>query len=135
MARPASVKDYMSRIVVRFTPDMDVLEALRILIEKGVGGGPVLDKLGNLVGVLSEKDCMRAALSASYHEQWAGRVSEFMQSEVETVDADANIADVARRFIEREYRQFPVMAEDRLVGQIRRMDVLKALETLRHDKA
>ncbi len=135
MARPASVKDYMSRIVVRFTPDMDVLEALRILIEKGVGGGPVLDKLGNLVGVLSEKDCMRAALSASYHEQWAGRVSEFMQSDVETVDADANIADVAKRFIEREYKQFPVMAEDRLVGQIRRMDVLKALEALRHDKA
>jgi len=133
MARPAAVKDYMSGILVKFTPDMDVLEALRILLEKDAPGGPVLDKLGNLVGVLSEKDCLSAALSASYHEQWGGRVSEFMHPEVETVEADANIADVAKLFIEREYKHFPVMQENRLVGQISRRDVLKALEQLRHE--
>ncbi len=65
MARPDAVKDYMSRIAVSFTPDMDVLEALHILLEKDAPGGPVLDQLGHLVGVLSEKDCLPAALNAS----------------------------------------------------------------------
>ena len=134
MAKPAAVKDYMSSILVRFTPDMDVLEALRIILEKDVPGGPVVDKLGNVVGILSEKDCLGASLSASYHEQWGGRVSEFMQTEVESVEADANIADVAKLFMKREFKHFPVMQEDQLVGQISRRDVLKALEWLRQEE-
>ena len=133
MAKPAAVKDYMSSILVKFTPDMDVLEALGILLEKDAPGGPVVDKLGNVVGILSEKDCLGPSLSANYHEQWGGRVSEFMNVEVESVEADASIVDVAKLFIEREYKHFPVMQEDHLVGQISRRDVLKALEQLRHE--
>ncbi len=133
MAKPSAVKDYMSHILVRFSPDMDVLEALRILLEKDAPGGPVVDKLGNLVGILSEKNCLSPALSASYHEEWGGRVSEFMHTEVETVEADASIADVAKLFIEREYKHFTVVKEDRLVGHISRRAVLKALEQLRHE--
>ncbi len=133
MARPDAVKHYMSRIGVKFTPDMDVLEALHILLEKDAPGGPVLDQLGNLVGVLSEKDCLPAALSASYHEHWGGRVSEFMHADVETVDANDSIADVAKLFTERTYKYFPVMQEARLVGHISRRQVLMALEKLRHE--
>ena len=133
MAKPAAVRDYMSRILVKFSPEMDVLEALDILLEKDAPGGPVADKLGNLVGILSEKDCLSAALSASYHEEWGGRVSEFMHTEVESVEADNSIADVAKLFIQREYKHFPVMQENRLVGQISRRDVLKALEKLRQE--
>ncbi|MDJ0864010.1 MAG: CBS domain-containing protein [Gammaproteobacteria bacterium] len=133
MARPDAVKDYMSRIVVKFTPDMDVLQALHLLLEKEAPGGPVLDNLGNLIGILSEKDCLPAALSASYHEHWGGRVSEFMHTEVETVEASASIADVAKLFTQREYKHFPVMQENRLVGQISRRQILLALEQLRHE--
>ena len=133
MAKPAAVKDYMSRILVTFTPDMDVLEALHMLLDKDAPGGPVLDNLGNLVGVLSEKDFLPAALGAGYHEQRGGRVSEFMHTEVETVDANASIADVAKLFIQREYKHFPVLHENRLVGQISRRQVLVALEKLRHE--
>ena len=133
MAKPAAVKDYMSKIRVKFTPDMDVLEALSIILEKDVPGGPVVDKLGNLVGILSEKDCLSASLSASYHDQWGGRVAEFMQAEVLSVEADANIADVAKLFMEREYKHLPVMQENQLVGQISRRDVLRALEQLRQE--
>ncbi len=133
MARPDAVKDYMSRIVVKFTPDMDVLQALHLLLEKEAPGGPVLDNLGNLIGIISEKDCLPAALSASYHEHWGGRVSEFMHREVETVEASASIADVAKLFTQREYKHFPVMQENRLVGQISRRQILLALEQLRQE--
>ena len=133
MPKSASVKDYMSRIRMHFNPDMEVLQAVRIMLEKDLPGGPVLDNVGNLVGVLSVKDCMEPALDATYHEERAGRVAEFMRTEVETVDAEDSIADVAKLFIQRAYTHFPVLHENRLVGQINRQNVLRALEDLRHD--
>jgi CBS domain-containing protein len=133
MARSASVKDYMSKIVVRLSPDMDVLHALRILLEKDAPGGVVLDRIGNLVGVLTEKDCLKAALTATYHENWGGQVAEVMHGGVETVQAEDNIAYVAKLFIEKSFTHFPVVHENRLVGQISRRNVLKALEHLRHE--
>lgn len=106
---------------------MDVLEAVRILTERGIPGAPVTDDLGNLVGLLAEKDCLEAVLRASYYEEWGGRVSEYMQKDVTTVDAELSIFDAARLFIDTRLRGFPVIMDERLVGQINRSDVLKAL--------
>lgn len=130
MSEPITVQDFMTRDVVTFDPDMDVLEAARILVEKGISGAPVMDRLGNLVGVLSEKDCLKIALSAGYHSEWGGRVAEYMHPEVATMNADVSIVDAARRFMEVKYRRFPVLKDERLVGVISRRDVLRALSTL-----
>lgn len=130
MPKPVTVRDYMSANLITFTPDMDILTAINQLIEKRISGGPVVDNQGNLVGVLSEKDCLRVALQASYHGESAGNVAEFMQKEVKTVDADASIPDVAAMFLRDGCRRYPVMRNNRLVGQISRRDVLRALEAL-----
>jgi CBS domain-containing protein len=53
-----------------------------------------------------------------------------MHKEVKTVDADASIPDVAAMFLQDEYRRYPVMRDNRLVGQISRRDILRALEVL-----
>lgn len=133
MTRPIRAKDHMSRTSVVFHAEMEIQAAMHLLLENNVPGGPVVDNLGNLVGVLTERDCLEAALSASYYEEQGGRVSEFMASDVATVDADANIIDVAREFIRRPYRYFPVMKDNRVVGHIGRREVLKALELLRDE--
>jgi CBS domain-containing protein len=130
MLKSALVKDYMSANLVTFTPGMGVQQAIRLLIEKRISGAPVVDKVGDLVGILSEKDCMRIALTSGYHGESAGRVSEYMQPIVKTVDADDSIVEVASRFLLEDYRRYPVLKDNRLVGQISRRDVLKALETL-----
>lgn len=130
MPVPAAVKDYMSRPVVTLKPDMDVLEAMEILLAKRISGAPVVDKIGNLVGMLSEKDCMRVALNAGYHGHWGGPVAEYMHPAVETVDADTSIFDMASRFLRQAYRRYPVVKDNRLVGQISRRDVMRALTTL-----
>jgi len=130
MPTPVTAKHYMSASLVTFAPDTDVLTAISQLIEKRISGAPVLDRLGNLVGILSEKDCLRVALQTSYHAESAGTVAEYMQREVKTVDADASIVDIADMFLQDEYRRYPVMQDNRLVGQISRRDVLKALERL-----
>lgn len=130
MLRSISVRDYMSANLVTFTPNMDVLDAIHLLLENDISGAPVIDKLGNIVGFLSEKDCIKVALTASYHEEWGGKVSEFMVRDVQTVDVDTNMVTVAEMFMKTPYRRFPVMEGNRLVGQISRRNVLKALEVL-----
>jgi len=127
MAESSTVQAFMSSHPVTLNPGMDVLEAVRILTERGLPGAPVIDDLGNLVGLLAEKDCLEAVLKASYYEDWGGNVSEYMQKEVQTVDAELSIFDVARLFIDTRMRGFPVIMDDNVVGQINRSDVLKAL--------
>lgn len=132
-----TAKDYMSRKFVRLSPDMDVLEAVGQLITHRTSGGFVVDRLGNLVGVLSEIDCMRAAIQAAYHGSRGGRVSEFMRTDTETVDIDEGIMDIAKRFVERDfyyYRGFPVMKNNRVVGRIILRDVLRALQEMSREE-
>ncbi len=132
MPKPVNAKDYMSANLVTFTPDMDILKAMNLLIKKGISGGPVVDKQGNLVGELSERDCLKVALHASYHSESAGTVAQYMHPGTKTVDADTNIVEVAEMFLRDGYRRYPVLKDNRLVGQISRRDVLKALENLWH---
>ena len=124
------VRDYMARHVVSFTPDMDVLDAIHELVRHRIAGAPVLDEHGELVGMLSEFDCMKIALNAGYFGDRGGPVSHYMSTGVETVDAEMSIVDLAQRFLDGGYRRFPVMKDNRLVGQISRRDVLRALEQI-----
>jgi CBS domain-containing protein len=124
------VKDYMARTLVTFQPETDVLDAVHTLVEHRIAGAPVVDDEGNLLGMLSEFDCMKVALDAGYHGNWGGPVRDFMSDGVETVDAEMSIIDLAQVFINKKFRRFPVMQGTRLVGQISRRDVLRALQVL-----
>ena len=126
------VKDYMARTLVTFKPDTNVLDAVHTLVEHRIAGAPVVDDQGNIVGMLSEFDCMKVALSAGYHGDYGGPVSDYMSRDVKTVNAEMSIVDLAQQFAEKGYRRFPVTDKNRLVGQISRRDVLRALEVLSH---
>jgi CBS domain-containing protein len=127
------VKDYMARTLVTFTPDTDVLDAVHELVRHRIAGAPVVDVEGNLIGMLSELDCMKVSLNAGYHGQWGGPVADFMTTGTRTVDADMNIVDLAQLFIDSQFRRFPVVSDNRLVGQISRRDVLRALQYIAAD--
>jgi predicted transcriptional regulator len=130
-----TVKSFMSSHVVTLHPDMDILEAVKILTDRGIPGAPVIDDLGNFVGLLAEKDCLEAVLKASYYEEWGGRVAEYMQTRVRTIDIGMSIIDAAQLFVDTSLRGFPVMANQRIVGQLNRSDVLKALLRLSRESA
>jgi len=130
ITKSAMVKDYMAKTLVTFKPDTDVLDAIHVLVNKRIAGAPVVDDAGNLLGMISEFDCMKVALDAGYHGNWGGPVREFMSEGAKTVDADMSIIDLAQEFVTSRYRRFPVMQGTRLVGQISRRDVLRALEFL-----
>jgi CBS domain-containing protein len=124
------VKDYMTRSLVTFKPETEVLDAVHELVKRRIAGAPVVDDSGSLIGMLSELDCMKIALHAGYHGDWGGPVSDYMSDGVETVDAEMSIVDLAQTFLDTKFRRFPVVDKNRLIGQISRRDVLRALEQL-----
>ena len=127
MTRSALVRDYMTGALVTLSPETDVLDAIEVLLQNDISGAPVVNDKGELIGMLSEFDCMKIALHAGYHGDWGGPVSEYMTTGTETVDADMNLMDLAQRVLDTQYRRFPVVQRQRLVGQISRSDVLRAL--------
>ena len=130
MYQTATVKDYMSGKLVTFLPDTDVLDAIHELLQHRISGAPVVDNFGNLVGMLSEFDCMQVVLTSGYHGEPGGPVSELMVTDVKTVEASMSIMDIAQLFMETGIRRYPVISDNRLVGQISRRDVLRALSEM-----
>ena len=51
--------DVMTRTVISVEPDATVLQAARLMLQQHISGLPVIDKVGRLVGVLSEGDFLR----------------------------------------------------------------------------
>jgi CBS domain-containing protein len=100
------VRDFMVSKPVVFTRDTELLDAVRILVDRRISGAPVVDERGNLVGVLTE---------------------DYMSSDVHAVNAEDSLLDLATKFVESGYRRFPVMEDNRVVGLVTRQDVLRAV--------
>ena len=127
MSGIAIVADYMARDLITLAPEDEINAAMNILLKHRISGAPVVDKKGQLVGILSKKDCLRAAIQASYYREWGETVAAHMSAEVETLDASTDVLTAAKAFVDSNHRRFPVMQGGRMVGQISRADVLRAL--------
>lgn len=121
------VRDCMATNLIVLSPKTEITHATKILVDAKISGAPVIDVSGALVGVLSKKDCLRAALNAAYYSDWGGSVAHYMSSPVETLDADLDLVKAAEAFLASVYRRFPVLENGVLVGQVSRYDILKGL--------
>ena len=130
MSEFVRVRDYMATDLVTLRPEMEILRAVHTLLENDIAAAPVVGDAGDLVGILTERDCMRVVLNAGYYSEYGGRVDEFMSKNVETIAADDSIVDAAKLFFGQRFHRYPVLENGRLVGQISRRDVMRALEAL-----
>lgn len=128
MFKSISVRDYMVKNIITIKPDIDVLYAVSVLLKNNISGAPVVDDDDNLLGILSEKDCLRIALESGYNEGRGGKVSDYMSKTVTTINADYSIIDAAKAFLDTPFKRFPVVENGELVGQISRRDVLRAID-------
>ncbi len=126
----ATIESYMATELVTFSPDDDIIVAIRVLLESHVSGAPVVERDGELLGILSQKDCLRVVYDTAYHQEIGGNVEQYMHREVECLDAGFSIFDAADRFLHSNYRRFPVLRDGKLVGQISRHDIMRAIDEI-----
>lgn len=122
------VKDYMTRRLTTLTPDMEIMQAVHTLIDKNITGAPVVDKDGRLIGILTQKDCMKVVLNAAYHSEIGGLVRDFMSTGIAFLKPDMSLVEAAQQFLEQNYHRYPVLDDGALVGLLSRRDILRALE-------
>lgn len=118
-------KDIMNPSVITIGPNATVGEAIHILLEKRISGLPVVNDNGDLVGVITEFALLAAAYDGKVRND---PVSKHMTKQVLAVDENASIQSIADMFIIHRVRRVPVMQVNKLVGQISRRDVLRAVE-------
>lgn len=127
-----SVRDYMVSAdkLVKLSPQTEVMAAINQLVKHHISGAPVVDADGVVVGMLSEMDCMQVGLIAAEDTCVAGPVSQFMKTSVVAVSPDDSLTQLAQMFLSKPFRRYPVMENGKLVGQISRSDVLKAINAM-----
>lgn len=129
MLKSVQLKDHMLTHPVSVAVDSDMGEAIRLIIDNKISGLCVVDGEGRLVGILSELDCLRAMLSASYNEGGIGMVSEYMANEnLVVANPHEDITDVAQDMLRKNKRRRPVVEDGKLVGQITCRQLLKAVK-------
>jgi len=133
MLGSAQAQDYMATRLISFGPETLMPDAIRALQEYGISGAPVVDAEGNLVGMLSELDCIRAVMEQTGQSDETGvdgQVADYMTGNPDRVAHDADLTEVAQLFMQQGRRRLPVVRGGKLVGQISRRDILRAVEEL-----
>lgn len=122
------VSDIMSRNLIVFTPNQSIHEVMRKFIKHRISGGPVVDEAGNLIGVISEADCMKEISDSRYFNMpiLDKTVAHFMTSPVDTIEASKTVFEAASKFFKTSRRRFPVLDNKQLVGQVSRKDIVIA---------
>ncbi|MBT8298810.1 MAG: CBS domain-containing protein [Maribacter sp.] len=125
---PLKVSDYMSTKLITFRPDQSMEEVVDSLINNKISGGPVVNDKNELIGIISEGDCIKHISDSRYYNMPMKNnlIENCMVKNVETIDGDMNIFDAANKFLNEKRRRFPIVKEGKLVGQISQKDILKA---------
>jgi len=117
----------MDRHVATLRPETDILDAVGFLLDRKVTGAPVVDKAGKLVGILTEKDCLRLIAEGIDGDLPRGTVQSIMTPNPETIPPDMDVYYVAGLFLKRPFRRFLVVEDGKLVGAITRFDILRVI--------
>ena len=126
--QPLSVRDVMASRPRTVNQGTGILDAVDFLLEHDLSSVPVVDDSGRVVGMISEKDCLKLVAEGVDNDVPAGRVSQYMSRDVVTLPANMNIHYAAGRFLRVPYRRFPVIEDGELVGELSRRDVLRAVQ-------
>lgn len=144
-----TARDIMSADIVTFSPDLEIVQAAKILLEKGFNGVPVVDQ-GKLVGILCQSDLIAQQknlplpsvftlldgfiplrstknLEKTIRKIAATNVSDAMTTDPVTVHPDTGIEEIANLMLDKNFHTLPVVDEGKLVGIIGKADILRTL--------
>ena len=101
-----TVGEFMTTSVVSVTSEMNIYQAIMFLVEHRISGAPVTnpDDRHELVGIISEKDCLLLLANGAYYGMPSGKVSDYMSRNVLTVDSARDVFAVADIFLKNRGR-------------------------------
>ena len=144
------VKDIMTRNIITVSPNTEIIDAAKLLLEERINGLPVVDEAGKLVGILCQSDLIAQQkkipiptiftfldglipLTSMKHIEKevqkiaACTVAHAMTPNPVTVRSDTNIENVATLMVDKNFHTLPVVDDGKLVGIVGKEDVLKTL--------
>ena len=145
-----TVKDIMTKDVVTVLPDMEIVEAAKLLLEKGFNGVPVVNRKGKLVGLLCQSDLVAQQkkfpvpslftlldgvisftsmkdIKREVKKMTAMTVADAMTPDPTTVEPDTSIEELGTIMVEKNFHTVPVVDKGELVGIVGKEDVLRTL--------
>jgi CBS domain-containing protein len=117
-----SVADLMTQDVVTVAPEDTLGEAAAKMTEKGIGAVVVSD-FGRMIGILSERDIMRAVADRIHSSE--ARVREWMTADPVTLTRDASPQEAAKIMLENRFRHIPIVEDEHTVGIVSIRDVAR----------
>ncbi len=128
MKEAITIEQCMSSSFVSFTPLTPVVEAAAALVKNELLGGPVINENGQLVGWVSEQDCLKTVIQVLYFSERVANVSDIMQTSVLTVSLGDSLIDVANQMLGQKPKIYPVINENKKVlGVISRRRILREM--------
>jgi len=141
--------DIMTKDLVTVSPDMEIIKAARILLEKGINGVPVVEA-GRLVGILCQSDLiaqqkklpvpslftlldgfipLRSSkqFEKALQKIAATTVSDAMTRDPVAVGPETTVEEIATLMVDRNFHTIPVLEKGKLVGIVGKEDVLRSL--------
>ena len=125
MKRVRHLLDSKGRDVLSIAPDASVLDAIRLMAEKGIGALVVLDG-GALAGIVTERDYARKVILKGRSSRTTS-VRDIMTADVVTTSSDQPVEQCMSVVTEKRIRHLPVVDDGRLTGIISIGDLVKAV--------
>ena len=126
------VEDLMDRVFVKFKQDTPVRMVVETLDNKRLFGACVVDEEDRVLGIVSERKCIKlyqkALATRSVKPIEEATVKDVMYDDFSTIEKTAGVVRAAEIFIGTDFRRMPVVESGKLVGQITRRDILRAIE-------
>lgn len=145
-----TAKEIMTRDVKTAHLDMPIKELATLLYENKIGGVPVVDDDGNVVGVVTENDLIdqnkklhiptmvsfldsvifldsAATFEKEIKKMTGALVRDVCSERLLSVDEDAGIEDIASLISEQGVHTLPVLKDGKLVGVIGKADLIRLI--------
>lgn len=116
-------KDIMTKDVITVGPAASVKELAKTLVRQQISGAPVMNKKGQIVGIVSEADIV-----ANKGKQ----VKDIMSKKVSSIAEDTPVEEIAALMTAHKISRLPVMSGQKLVGLVSRADIVGAIASGKH---
>jgi predicted transcriptional regulator len=117
------VREIMKKDVVSLGANDNISNAIKTMIEKNIGGIPIVDDDNVVVGIVSERDFVRTVADITTSKS----VNKYMSNKVVTASPDISVGEATRTMIEKGFRRIPIVKEDVLLGIVTASDVMRYL--------